>query len=265
MKRRSIPILMYHQVTPRPHPGFRKYAVTPALFAAQLRWLALSGYVSITPDDLLAARTGRAQLPRRPVLITFDDGFQDCVDYAVPLLLAHGFRAVFYLVAGLMGQASAWLMAERGLELPLMDWPAARRLETAGFMCGAHSFSHPRLANLDPAACRQELELSRRCLEDELGHAVTHLAYPYGAYNAAVRSIAADCGYQTACSVQIGLSAPDDDLLALHRVPILGHESLLDFAVRLRTAHSAREAWLGARAALGRRTRGWLARPFDER
>src|SRR5215212_10755611 len=102
---------MYHQVTPQPHAAFRKYALTPRMFAAQMRWLKLSGYVSITFERLLDGRAGRVRLPARAVIITFDDGFQDCVDYAVPILQRHRLTAMFYLVAGLAGARSEWLAA----------------------------------------------------------------------------------------------------------------------------------------------------------
>ena len=235
-----MPILMYHLVSPRPIPAFRKYTVTPGMFATQMRWLRLFGYSTITISDLIAARA-RGRLPSRSVIITFDDGFKDCFDYAVPTLQAHGFQAVFYLVAGLMGKTGQWLVEERGIELPIMEWDAARRLTEKGFECGAHSMSHPRLIDLDAEACRTELLESRHRLEDQLGNAVSHMAYPYGLWNDRVRAIAVECGYQSACSTQIGLSAADDDLLALHRVPVNGQESFIDFISRLSTAFSARE------------------------
>jgi peptidoglycan/xylan/chitin deacetylase (PgdA/CDA1 family) len=249
----NVPILMYHEVTPRPAPAFRKYALTPVAFAAQMRWLALAGYSPITLDDLLAGRGGQKKLPARPVVITFDDGFQDCAEYAAPILGVRGFTATFFLVAGLMGRGSEWLRATRGIELALMDWSSARRLEAAGFQCGAHSLSHPHLADLDPATCRTELWESRQRLEHELGHGVRHLAYPYGSYNDVVRATAAECGYQTACSVRIGLSTADDDPFALHRVPISGLESFVDFVFRLRTGLTMRETWQASGPALKRR------------
>jgi peptidoglycan/xylan/chitin deacetylase (PgdA/CDA1 family) len=232
---------MYHQVTPRPVPVFRKYAVTPKDFAAQMNWLALAGYIPINFDVLLRYRSGHSTMPPRPIIITFDDGFQDCSDYAVPILQAHGFTAVFYLVAGLIGQTSQWLLRERGLELPLMDWTAVRRLQAAGFQCGAHSMSHSRLTHLSSGACRNELLESRRLLEDYLGYEVRHLAYPHGSFNERVRAIVVETGYLSACSVRIGLSAPDDDPLALPRVPVCGQDSLLDFICRLHTARSLGE------------------------
>jgi peptidoglycan/xylan/chitin deacetylase (PgdA/CDA1 family) len=234
----SIPILMYHQVTPRPHPAWRKYAVTPRAFGAQMNWLTLAGYVPITLDTLLAHRSGQCPLPSRPIVITFDDGFQDCVEHAVPILHARGFTAIFYIVAGLVGKTSQWMLPERGVELPLMDWTAARCLEAAGFQCGSHSMSHPRLADLSPAACREELLESRRLLEDHLGHEVRHLAYPFGSFNEKVRALVAETGYRSASSVRNGLSPPEDDVLALHRVLINGHDSLLDFICRLHTART---------------------------
>ena len=194
------------------------------------------GYQSILPDDLLAARTGGGSLPANPVLITFDDGYQGCVEHAVPVLRSHGFSAVFYLVAGSVGSTSRWLVAECGLEFPLFDWGTARELERQRFACEAHSLTHPRLAAVAPDACRAELGESRRILERELGREIHHLAYPFGSYDARVRALAQEAGYRTACSVRIGLSAPDDDLLALHRVPVSGRDSLLDFVARLRTA-----------------------------
>jgi peptidoglycan/xylan/chitin deacetylase (PgdA/CDA1 family) len=237
----AIPILMYHQVTPQPHSAFRKYAVTPKAFAAQMSWLAWAGYVPINLDVWLDYRSDRGTLPSRPVIITFDDGFQDCVEHAVPILQARGFTAIFYLVAGLVGKTSRWLVSERGIELPLMDWTAARQLEAAGLYCGSHCMSHLRLADLSPAACREELLGSRRLLEDNLGHEVKHLAYPFGSFNDKVRAMVAETGYRSACSVAVGLSPAGDDRLALHRVPVTGQDSLLDFICRLCTAHSVRE------------------------
>jgi peptidoglycan/xylan/chitin deacetylase (PgdA/CDA1 family) len=236
-----VPVLMYHEVSPSPHPAFRRYTVTVRQFTWQMRWLAAFGYQAIDMDALVRARLGQGPLPRRPVVITFDDGFQGSADHAVPVLRAHKFTAVFYLVAGLMGETSRWLLPELGMELSLMSWDTARRLAADGFQCGAHTVTHPRLAELDPSRRRAELLDARSRLEDELGRPVVHLAYPYGSYDHAVQVTAAGAGYVTACSTRAGLSGADDDLLALHRVTIYGHDSLIDFACRLRSGTALRE------------------------
>jgi len=251
----SVPILVYHEVAPAPPAAFRRYAVTVRAFARQLAWLSARGFRTIDMDALVRARTGRDVLPARPVMITFDDGFRSCADHAVPLLRSHGFTAVFYLVAGLVGDRSRW-MAGAGVQLPLMTWSQARELARAGFQCGVHSMTHRRLTDLPPAALQIELADARRRAEDELGHPAVHFAYPYGAYDGAVRAAAAEAGYVTASSTRPGPSGPDDDLLALHRITIHGHDTLLDFAWRLRTGAGLREAvGRGVKAAL-RRLRG---------
>lgn len=259
MKRR-VAILMYHAVTREPHREFRKYEVTPEAFAAQMRWLGRTGYQPVSLDTWLDGRGHPGPRRPRPVVITFDDGFRDCVDHALPVLEAEGFTATFYLVAGLMGGTSRWLRPLRGIEVPLIDWATAGRLVAAGFECGSHTLTHPNLVHLPAAACRSELRESRRLLEDNLGREVRHLAYPFGLFDGTVRAIAAEAGYRSACSTRIGLAGPDDDPLALVRVPVSGRDSLLDFACRLRMAHTpwealgvrARNAWRGLRR-VGRR------------
>jgi peptidoglycan/xylan/chitin deacetylase (PgdA/CDA1 family) len=236
-----VPILMYHQVTPSPTASFHRYTVTPKRFAAQMRLLAGARYTPVTIAQLVDCWRERKALPPRSVVITFDDGFRDCVEYAVPVLQRYGFRAVFYLVAGHMGKTSRWMRAAGGAEFPLMDWSAARRLQDIGMQCGAHSLSHPALADCSPAEARKELVESRRRLEDGLGRAVAHFAYPYGSMNPQVRALAAEAGYLSACATDRRLATAQDDLLRLPRVPVYGGESLVDFVCRLWTAESPRQ------------------------
>jgi peptidoglycan/xylan/chitin deacetylase (PgdA/CDA1 family) len=240
-----IPILMYHQVSPKTEPGFQKYTVTPAAFAKQMALLDVAGYVPINLDTMLDYRVGKTRLCGRPVVITFDDGYQDCIDYAVRILKKHRFTAVFYLVAGLMGQPSAWLKPEFGYELALIDWNDARQLDDAGYQIGSHSQSHPHLSALSTEGCHAELAESRQVLEKYLGHAVRHLAYPYGSFDERVSTIASQVGYQSACSVEVGFSTRHDSPLALRRVPVTGYDSLADFAWRLWSAYPLSE-WMGS-------------------
>jgi peptidoglycan/xylan/chitin deacetylase (PgdA/CDA1 family) len=252
----SIPILMYHQVASRPLDAYRKYVITPRTFAHHMRWLAFEGYNPISFQDLLVARTNHLRLPDRPVILTFDDGYQECIDNAVPILKEHGFTATFYIVAGLVGKTSRWLVNERGIELPLADWSSIRELHAAGFELGSHAMTHTRLTELSSAACRQELLESRRLMEDRLGHEVRHLAYPFGCFDDRVRALAGEVGYRSACSVRIGLSSLRDDQLALTRVPINGDENLPDFVCRLHTARTIPGFFRDAVQGIRRRLRG---------
>jgi peptidoglycan/xylan/chitin deacetylase (PgdA/CDA1 family) len=249
----SVPILMYHEVTPRPLPAFRKYSITPDELSAQLQWLRRAGYATVNMDAVCSAWRGERELPARAVAITFDDGLRDCVEHAVPVLAAHGFTATFYIVAGLVGMTSQWLLAERGFEFPMADWAMLRAAEDAEMYCESHTVSHPRLAKLSPAACREELALSRKLLEDGLGRSVRHLAYPFGSFSPEVRDIAGEMGYTTACTVVEALASPPDDLLALPRVPVIGGEGMRDFESRLRTAQAAPGLLRAAATAIARR------------
>jgi peptidoglycan/xylan/chitin deacetylase (PgdA/CDA1 family) len=115
--------------------------------------------------------------------------------------------------------------------------------------------THPHLAAIGSAACRVELRDSRALLEDRLGHAIRDLAYPFGSFDANVRQIVAETGYRTACSTQVGRSGDDDDLLALHRIPVNGDESLIDFISRLYTTRTSGELYGDLAGGLKRRLR----------
>jgi peptidoglycan/xylan/chitin deacetylase (PgdA/CDA1 family) len=235
-----VPILAYHLVSSTSVPAFARYTVTPRAFAAQMRWLAMARYTPIPMATLASCWREHRMPPRRAVVITFDDGFRDCIEFALPVLRRHRFPAVFYLVAGLVGQTSRWMAHPAG-ELPLFDWTAARALQTAGMQCGAHSMSHLALGECPASETRRELIESRKLLEDRLGCAVQHLAYPYGSVTRAVRDLSEEAGYLSACTTEKRLAAAADDPLLLPRVTIYGGESLLDFVCRLRTALTPRQ------------------------
>jgi len=249
-----VPILMYHEVTPTPVERYRKYSVTPTELASQLAWLRSHGYTSVDLDAVRAAFLGERLLPTRPVVITFDDGSRDCLQHAVPALLAHGFTATFFIVGGLVGATTRWLPADVGLELPTADWPILRDAERDGMRCEAHSVTHPRLARVDDEQARDELVRGRALLEQGLGHAVRHLAYPYGSNSPRTRELAREAGYLTACTTDEALAAPGDDLLGLPRVPILGTEGMREYAHRVRSARpvgALRASIQGLRFRLG--------------
>jgi peptidoglycan/xylan/chitin deacetylase (PgdA/CDA1 family) len=236
--RNAVPILMYHEVSRAPRPSFAKYSVTARAFEAQMRWLSMAGYRTIDLATLLIHRRDGTLVPPKSIVVTFDDGFRDAAVFAGAVMAEHGFSATFFLVAGLMGGMSTWLERERGVSLPIMSWRDARSLERAGHRCESHTVTHPRLAELAPNACRDELVRSRSVIEEALGHAVRYVAYPFGSESAEVRTIARDCGYDGACGVTIGLSTAADDPLALRRVPVLGTDSMADFLSRIRTAYT---------------------------
>jgi peptidoglycan/xylan/chitin deacetylase (PgdA/CDA1 family) len=230
---RRVPILTYHQITPAPHPRYAKYAITPHDFAIQLQWIADNGFVPVRLEDLFG--TARCDVPAKPIVLTFDDGFEDCLEHAVPVLQRHSFTATFFLVAGSVGRTSRWLLEERSLEYRLIDWPSARMLLKAGFECGAHGMNHRRLATLSTAECLHELMDARVRLEDNLNSPIRHLSYPFGSFNPAVRNMAAECGYVSACTVEPGIASTEDDPLTLKRLHVIAVDGALTFTRHLKS------------------------------
>ena len=122
-----------------------------------MRWLATSGYTPVTLSTLRENRVDGAPLPDKPVVLTFDDGYRDCVQYAADVLQPFRFTAIFFAVAGLVGKPSRWLLHECDVELPLAGWSELQRLAGDGFEFGAHSVTHPRLATLTDDDIQYEL------------------------------------------------------------------------------------------------------------
>jgi len=104
-----LPILVYHKIDRIP-PGSRypKNYVTPEQFAAQLAFLARHGYTSISFLDYLAYRRGERRLPRRVIILTFDDGYRLTRTIALPLMRQYGFGATIFLVTAYVGKTNLW-------------------------------------------------------------------------------------------------------------------------------------------------------------
>jgi peptidoglycan/xylan/chitin deacetylase (PgdA/CDA1 family) len=218
----QVPVLMYHEISAQPLSAGR-LAVGPDQFADQLSYLRDGGYACVTADALgTALDTGGAGLPARPVALTFDDGFADFYDTALPLLLQHGFTASLYVTTGWVNGESA----HRGM----LSWPAIEAAHAAGIEIGAHSVHHPQLDQLAASSLRAELADCKHALEDRLGAPVPGLAYPFGYSSQLVRDTAAEVGYAYACAVGNRLAADTSDRFALPRLTIARSTSAQCFA-----------------------------------
>ena len=125
------------------------------------------------------------------VAITFDDGFANLVDHAVPVLAQHNFPATIFLVTSYCGRQNNWpgQSYDKASVLPLMSWEQAAALPPA-ITLGAHTVNHPDLTRLTPDECERELRECRDQIGEHLGHAPCWLAYPYGASSTHVQQIA---------------------------------------------------------------------------
>lgn len=244
--------LLYHHVGPD-RPGiYPELSIAPDLFERQIAWLARHGYTGIRPAQWLDwLRTG-APLPRKPVLITFDDAYADIAEFALPTLRRYGFGASTFVVTSRIGSTNIWDEQQGYATLPLMTAAQIREWATQGIEFGAHSRTHPHLPQLDQAVLADEIVGSRDELTRLLGAPVTSFAYPFGEYNDDARSIVA-ANYGLGFSCLGGFNRATTDPHLLRRIYLKSGHSMLVFALIMRLGGLQRvEGW---RIRLALRTR----------
>jgi peptidoglycan/xylan/chitin deacetylase (PgdA/CDA1 family) len=225
----KLPILLYHKIAEIPSGArYPTNYVTPKQFAAQLALLRRLGYETITFAEYLAYRDRKARLPRRPVIITFDDGYRSNRDIALPILQRHGFTATVFLVAGRVGQTNAWDADE--LQEPLLGEDDIRAMQAVGTDFQSHTMNHSRLTRLSPSETLAELRASRERLTELVGRPVSVLSYPYGAYDEDIRRLARAADYRAAVTVRRRINADGTDPFALARIPVTYLSLLPGFA-----------------------------------
>lgn len=221
----SVPILMYHYIRRPPsierdRLGFN-LSVSPSDFRAQMDWLAGHGYHPVTLSDLHAYFSGRQALPSKPVVITFDDGHRDLYTTAYPILRAHNFKAVAYIVSGFVGRAM-YVTAAQVVELG-----------QNGIEIASHTVNHADLARTSLPMVMYELFASKAWLQHLVGHSVVDFAYPSGKFNAQVIAAMSLAGYRSAVTTMPGTYHSVADRYTWTRVRVSGGESLVDFAQSL--------------------------------
>ena len=181
---RYLPALLYHRVgdpIPGTHPDL---TVSVETFTRHLRWLSRRGYTGITPTEWNEWRLGRRLLPRKPILITFDDCYADLTYSALPILRSYGFCATVFVVTQRVGELNDW-DGEGGARLGrLMTAGDILRWSRAGIEFGAHGRTHCDLTTLAASEMTQEVVGSRTDLEQILDKPVRAFAYPYGKHDA---------------------------------------------------------------------------------
>jgi len=178
-----LPVLLYHHVGPERPGTMRGLTVSPEKFARHVGWLARRGYKGICPSDWLRWRQEGKGLPEKPVLITFDDGYEDLVEHALPVLRRYGFGGAVYVVTKHPGGTNAWDEARGWGTMRLMTADQIRFWATQGIEFGAHSRTHADLTSLDAEELTEEIAGSAKDLASILGSRAVSFAYPYGFHN----------------------------------------------------------------------------------
>jgi glycosyltransferase involved in cell wall biosynthesis/peptidoglycan/xylan/chitin deacetylase (PgdA/CDA1 family) len=231
---KRLPVLMYHHVGP-PQKNFNPDLTIPTdKFKAQIRYLAMQGYVGIRPSDWLAWVRDGKPLPEKPILLTFDDAFEDLNDHVFPVLEHYGFGGLVFVATHYVGRANIWDEL-RGFDLlPCLDAGQIRQAASDGIDFGAHSRSHPDLTKIEEPKINKELAGSRSDLEHIVRDRVTSFAYPYGHYDAKA-AVCAARHFDMSFTTDDGLNTLRTRLNLLHRNMVYAWDTPLDleFLVRL--------------------------------
>jgi peptidoglycan/xylan/chitin deacetylase (PgdA/CDA1 family) len=234
-----IPILMYHQIDAPPPRGtpLRGLVVSPGSFSRQMWLLRLLGYQGLSMRDLEHYLSGQKQ--GRVVGITFDDGYQNNLHKALPVLQRYGFTATIYAVSSMIGGTNSW---DQGLvsQKPLMSHSDWRAWISSGMDVGSHTRTHADLETLDEAQALDQIQNSKEELQQTLGCEVRHFCYPYGRYRSEHARMATKAGYCSATTTRRGRAQPGDDPMQLRRVLVSQATNLGHMLLKLNTSYEDR-------------------------
>ena len=229
----GLRILFYHRVS----DDRDELAVSPRNFRRQMDYLATESYRVI--DVVQAAELlDQGRPPPRTVGLSFDDGFLDVAEQALPVLAERGFRAtVFVAPAVVDGWAKfGWYQSQP----PLLGWDEIVELDQEGTLrFEAHSLTHPNLLALREAAAWEEIMGSKVSLEARLGRPVPAFSYPSGLFGLRERGLVAAAGFRFAVSCEPGINTNGTDRLALRRRQVDRRDSLLDFRAKVEGGHDS--------------------------
>jgi peptidoglycan/xylan/chitin deacetylase (PgdA/CDA1 family) len=217
----QVPILMYHYVSVPPAGADiyrRDLSVTPALFESHLKYLTDAGYHVITLDDLLYALAQGRELPTKPVILTFDDGYEDNYTNAFPLLQKYDLVGHFFVISDFVNQGRPGYMT----------WPQIEEMAAAGQRFGSHSRDHPSLSGQSDDYLVWQALGGKEALEEHLGQHPRWISYPAGQYDDRTIAVYKSAGYWGGLTTQQGATHTLDDIFELKRVRVRGSHTAVD-------------------------------------
>jgi len=204
MTKRRIPILTYHRVcdVPQEEDGL-PLVVSVRRFDQQMRFLKSIGYQSISLDEAVDALEKATTIPRKSVVITFDDGYKDTYLNAFPTLKNYAFTATVFLVSSLIGCSNEW-DAEKGCRrVPLLSLDEICEMKEQGISFGSHSATHSTLTDLSGLELEREIYGSKLDLAKLLGTEIRFFSYPHYRTNEFIQGLVREAGYRGACGGRV--------------------------------------------------------------
>ncbi|MCX7696049.1 MAG: polysaccharide deacetylase family protein [Caloramator sp.] len=207
--KKPIPVLTYHRVNDEVY-DVKVPTVSVRQFEKQMKYLKKRGYQTITEKELLDYYSGsRVKLPKKPILITFDDGWRDNYENAYPILKKYGFTATIFLATGKIG------------EKEYLTWDMVKEMYANGIAFGGHTRNHINLSNVDFTTAEKEIKWSFEDIEKNLGVEPLSFCYPYGGgdLNKSIQSIVKKSGFKIAfASYNYGINMGNVNVMAIRRI-----------------------------------------------
>lgn len=223
LRRIHVPILMYHYISPLPEDAdvYRiDLTVEPEIFATHLEYLRDNDYQTISLYELHNALLYGAELPPKPIILTFDDGHLDHYTHAFPMLQTFGFSATFFVITGL---------ADRN-HPDYITWEHIREMANAGMHMQPHTKTHIDLRERDNDRLIYEILGSVESLEAHTQQTARVFAYPAGRYDDNTLAIVDALNIQRAVTTQFGAYHTTDNMLEVSRLRVTGNMSAAGLA-----------------------------------
>ncbi len=217
----------------------RGYYLNPQRFRRYIHWLRATGFHAVSASEWFDTPA-----EQKPVLLTFDDGYDDLYSELLPVVQQFDFKPLVFLVADRIGLTNVWDRTRGIRARHLLTREQIREMQKHGVEFASHSLTHPWLPSLDDRELRREVTDSRLRLEDMLGTPVLTFAYPFGGVDQRVRAAVVDAGYKLAFTTKPGLNWWNDPL-CLRRAEVSELDTFPDFVFKLHTGYGMRP-WLGA-------------------
>ncbi|WP_240343907.1 polysaccharide deacetylase family protein [Paenibacillus sp. SYP-B3998] len=177
-----------------------------------MKYLAVHHFTPLTLNDFTLILQNQKAAPPRPVLLTFDDGYANNAELAMPILRQYNFPATLFISLGAVGQPG------------YLSWPQIKEMHAAGWDIQPHTVTHPHLPLLDADKQREEIMHSRQQLEEQLGGKADVFAFPYGEYNEETLKILREAGFRYAFTTQEGRVDSSLPPLELPRIVVYGDD-----------------------------------------
>ncbi len=216
-----LPVLCYHEIAPT--------ATTPLTtpvkdFALHMEHLRKEGYTPVTLEEARLFYWGAKKLPGKPILITFDDGYEGVYKYAVPILQRYKYKSVLFLVVGRVGQAKP---------IAHLTWDELKKMKDSGLWeFGSHTYDlhvylreRLQMGGIYPNQLLADLKKSRAVLKKKLGVDCTSFAWPYGRYDEATIQLAARAGFNMQFTIDFGATKTYEGSIRVKRYIMMEDDS----------------------------------------